>query len=93
MACLNLPTIPDVEIPGLSLPNVAPAVPQIAGNIPLCCGGQIGAAINPNDFIPPLPIPPGPVVPTAIIILLGELINALNSAIDTVAIDCPLDGS
>ena len=92
MACLNAPKIPQISIPGLSLPTSVPGIPAVSGSIPPCCGGSIGGAINPKDFLPPLPIPPGPVVPTAIIVALQTIISELNAVIDYIAIPCPLDG-
>ena len=94
MGCLNKPSLPISDIPGLSLPTIAPGLPSVSlGALLPCCGGTIGGAINPADFLPPTPIPPGPIIPTPIIVAVQELIAALNAAVDALPLDCPLDGS
>jgi hypothetical protein len=92
MGCLNKPSVPTSDIPGLSTPTVTPGLPSVAlGGLLPCCGGTIGGAINPADFLPPLPIPPGPIVPTPIIVALQLLITTLNAAVDALPLSCPLD--
>ena len=93
MPCFNKPSLPTSDIPGLSLPTVAPGLPSVAiGGLLPCCGGTIGGAINPADYLQPTPIPPGPLVPTPIIIALQSIILTLNAALDALPLDCPLDG-
>ena len=93
MPCFNKPSVPSVSIPLLSTPTVAPGLPNVPiGGLLPCCGGTIGGAFNPKDYLPPTPIPPGPTLPTPLIAVLQTLITTLNSALDQLPLGCPLDG-
>jgi hypothetical protein len=91
VAIPQLPPVPNpLSIPALPA-SFPPNIPIGVGQLGLpCCFISI-PAINPADYLPPIPLPPGSVINTALILLMEEYINLMLAYADLIQVPCPLE--
>lgn len=84
MACVILPSVAPPTL-GLGLSLLPPALPSVSFNANLCC-----KILQFSIVPPPIPLPPL-VLNAAVLAALGPVFAAINTYLDALPIDCPLE--